>query len=125
MAISAALFDSTVLTYKIVKQTITNATANIDVTSESGNLHAISVVNGSSSNAYVKITLTEGAVTVGTTVPQIVLRVNASQSRRWSIPSGVAFSALSFWAVTGSPDANTTSPTLNQSNGVTVTVVTS
>lgn len=125
MAISAALFDSTVLSYNIVKQTITNATANIDVTSEPGSLYAISVVNGSSSNAYVKLTLTESAVTVGTTVPQIVLRVNAGQSRRWAIPAGVAFTSLSFWAVTGSPDANTTSPTLNQGNGVTVTVVTS
>ena len=125
MAITSALFDSTVLSYKIVKQTITNATPNIDVTAESGNLHEISIVNGSSSNAYVKFTLTEGAVTVGSTVPQIVLRVNASQSRRWSIPAGVAFTQLSFWAVTGSPDANTTSPTLSNTAGVTVTVLTS
>ena len=125
MAITSAIFDSTVLGYKIVKQTITNATPNIDVTTESGNLHEISVVNGSSSNAYAKFTLTESAVTVGTTVPQIVLRVNAGQSRRWSIPSGVSFTKLSFWAVTGSPDSNTTSPTNSNSVGVTVSVVTS
>jgi hypothetical protein len=124
MAISSAIFDSTVLSYKIVKQTITNATANIDVTAESGDLYEISIVNGSSSNAYVKFALTENSVTVGTTVPQIVLRVNSSTTRRWSIPGGVAFTKLSFWAVTGSPDANTTSPTLLSGVGVTVTVVT-
>lgn len=125
MAISSAIFDSSVLSYKIVKQTITNATPNIDVTTEPGNLHEISIINGSSSNAYVKFTLTESAVTVGTTVPQIVLRVNSATSRRWSIPAGLAFTKLSFWAVTGSPDSNTTSPTLSNSAGVTVSVVTS
>ena len=125
MALNAAIFDSTVLGYKIVKQTITNATANIDVTAESGSLYDVSIANASSSNAYIKFTLTEGTVTVGTTAPQIMFYVPAGESRKWSIPSGVAFSKLTFWAVTGNGDGSTTSPTLNQSNGVTVTVVTS
>ena len=125
MAITSAIFDSTVLAYKIVKQTITNATPNIDVTAESGNLHEISLINGSTTNTWVKFTLTENAVTVGTTVPQIMLRINAGDSRRWSIPGGVAFTKLSFWAVTAPTDANTTSPTLDNSVGVTVSVVTS
>ena len=50
MALSAAQFDSSVLNYKIIKQTITNATANVDVTSEAGNLIQITCVNGSSDN---------------------------------------------------------------------------
>lgn len=48
MALSSAQFDNTVLTYKIIKQTITDATANVDVTSESGKLYEISFVNNSS-----------------------------------------------------------------------------
>ena len=69
MALSAAQFDATVLKYKIVKQTITNSTPNIDVTSEPGSLYSIKVVNASSSNSYVKLTISESSVTVGTTLP--------------------------------------------------------
>ena len=125
MALSSAQFDSTVLTYKIIKQTITNATANVDVTSESGRLYEISLVNGSSSNAYFKLTLSDEAVTVGTTLPEMMIRVNAAESKRWHIPAGLAFTRLSFWAVTGPTDSNTTSPTLNSGNGLITTLVVS
>ena len=125
MALSSAQFDSTVLTYKIIKQTITNATPNVDVTSESGRLYEISLVNGSSSNAYFKLTLTDEAVTVGTTLTEMMIRVNAAESKQWHIPGGLAFTRLSFWAVTGPTDNNTTSPTLNSGNGLITTLVVS
>tara|TARA_R100001224_G_scaffold107781_1_gene83404 strand:+ start:462 stop:839 length:378 start_codon:yes stop_codon:yes gene_type:complete len=125
MALSSAQFDSTVLTYRIIKQTITNATPNVDVTSESGRLYEISLVNGSSSNAYFKLTLSDEAVTVGTTLPEMMIRVNAAESKRWYIPGGLAFTRLSFWAVTGPTDNNTTSPTLNSGNGLITTLVVS
>ena len=125
MALSSAQFDSTVLTYRIIKQTITNATPNVDVTSESGRLYEISLVNGSSSNAYFKLTLTDEAVTVGTTLPEMMIRVNAAESKRWSIPGGLPFTRLSFWAVTGPTDNNTTAPTLNSGNGLITTLVAS
>lgn len=125
MALSSAQFDNTVLTYKIIKQTITNATANVDVTSESGKLYEISLVNNSSSNAYFKATLDDDAVTPGTTIPELMIRVNAAESKRWHIPAGLSFTKLSFWAVTNPTDNNTTSPTLNSGNGLVTTLVTS
>ena len=125
MALSAAQFDSSVLAYKIIKQTITNATANVDVTSESGSLYSIKIVNASSSNGYVKLTLSEAAPTVGTTVPELMIRANSGETKQWSIPSGLPFTKLSFWCVTGPTDANTTSPTLSNAAGVTVTLLTS
>jgi len=124
MALSAAQFDSSVLNYKIIKQTITNATANVDVTSEAGNLIQITCVNGSSDNVYLKITITETSITVGTTVPEMMLRVNAGETKRWSIPAGLPFTKLSFWAVTGPTDANTTAPTLSNAAGLSVTMLT-
>tara|TARA_R100001126_G_scaffold78201_1_gene46787 strand:- start:3107 stop:3484 length:378 start_codon:yes stop_codon:yes gene_type:complete len=125
MALSSAQFDSTVLTYKIIKQTITNATANVDVTSESGRLYEISLVNSSSSNAYFKATLSDDVVTPGTTIPELMIRVDSGESKRWHIPDGLAFTKLSFWAVTNPTDNNTTSPTLNSGNGLVTTLVTS
>ena len=124
MALSGSQFDSSVLTYKIVKQTVTNSTPNIDVTSEPGSLYEIVLVNGSSSNAYWKATISENAVTVGQTVPEMMIRTNAGETKRWTIPSGLAFTKLSFWAVTGPTDADTTSPTLNNAAGLSVTLVT-
>ena len=125
MALSSAQFDSTVLTYRIIKQTITNATPNVDVTSESGSLYEIFLVNGSSSNAYLKMSINDAAITVGTTTPELMIRVNAGESKRWSIPGGLPFTRLSFWAVTGPTDNNTTAPTLNSGNGLITTLVAS
>jgi hypothetical protein len=125
MTLSAAQFDATVLKYKIVKQTITNATPNIDVTSEPGSLYSIKVVNGSSSTGYFKLTISESSVTVGTTVPEMMMKVAAAETKQWAIPEGLSFTKLSFWCVTDSADSNTTSPTLNSSVGVTVILLTS
>ena len=125
MALSAAQFDASVLNYKIVKQTITNSTPNIDVTSEPGSLYSIKVVNASSSNSYVKLTISESSVTVGTTLPEMMIRVNAAETKQWAIPDGLSFTKLSFWCVTGPTDNNTTSPTLSNAAGVTVTLLTS
>jgi|TARA_R110001583_G_scaffold147362_1_gene299419 hypothetical protein len=124
MVLSAAAFDSTVLSYKIAKQTITNATPNIDVTAEAGKLYEIILANGSSSNAYFKAVISENEVTVGNTIPQLMIRVNAAETKRWTIPTGLTFTKLSFWAVTGPADNNTTSPTLNSGNGLVTTIVT-
>ena len=125
MALSAAQFDASVLAYKIVKQTITNSTANVDVTSEPGSLYCIKIANGSASTAYTKVTLAEAAPTVGTTPPDMMIRVNSGATTKWEIPAGLPFTKLSFWCVTGPTDADTTSPTLSNAAGVTVTLLAS
>ena len=125
MALTASIFDGTIIKHKIVHQSTLNATPSIDVTGESGLLKEIIITSASASNNYIKMTLTEDTVTVGTTTPQLMFRVNAgnqtAQSQRWSIPDGVAFTKLNFWAVQGPNDSNTTAP---GAGAVTITVVT-
>ena len=65
----------------------------------------------------------ENEVTVGNTIPQLMIRVNAAETKRWTIPGGLTFTKLSFWAVTSPADNNTTSPTLNSGNGLVTTIV--
>ena len=125
MALTASIFDSTIIKHKIVHQSTLNATPSIDVTGEAGLLKEIIITSVSNTNNYIKMTLTEDTVTVGTTTPQLMFRVNAgnnaTKSQRWSIPDGVAFTKLSFWAVQGPNDSNTAAP---GTGAVTITVVT-
>lgn len=125
MALTASLFDSSVVKHKIVHESAANATPSIDVTGEAGVLKDIILTSASASNNYIKMTLTEDTVTVGTTTPQLMFRINAGnqtpQAQRWSIPDGLAFTKLSFWAVQGPNDSNTTAP---GAGAVTITVVT-
>ena len=51
--------------------------------------------------------------------------LNKQSEQWWHIPGGLAFTRLSFWAVTGPTDSDTTSPTLNSGNGLVTTLVTS
>lgn len=63
--------------------------------------------------SYFKLYNT-GSVTVGTTVPDMVIMVPASSSRTLQIPSGIAFStALSYCGTTAGGTAGSTAPTSN------------
>jgi hypothetical protein len=120
--LKVANFDSGTLKYKIVSDTTLGAGANVDVTTGSGTLYNIDVDNQDASNpCYVKISLTASTVTVGTTVPDIILKLATSTAYRITIPGGVAFSKLSFWQTTTAADAATTT----SATPVIVTMVTS
>tara|TARA_R110000824_G_scaffold266650_1_gene455646 strand:+ start:44 stop:412 length:369 start_codon:yes stop_codon:yes gene_type:complete len=106
--LKTARFDTETLTYKIVSDAALRHASNDDVTASSGFLHSITVANGSNVG-YLKITLTEATVVVGTTVPDIIIKVLASTTVRVTMPSGVAFTKLSFWQTTTGADSNNTS----------------
>lgn len=93
-------FKSDTLTYKIVSDsTLTNA-ANTDVTSGSGALHSFDIHNQHAANTtFLKISLTAANPIVGTTVPDIQVRVGPATAIRVVIPGAVAFTKLSFWQV--------------------------
>tara|TARA_R110001583_G_scaffold60213_1_gene178991 strand:+ start:54 stop:422 length:369 start_codon:yes stop_codon:yes gene_type:complete len=121
MALTAANFESALMVHKIVQESAAGATASVDVTGEAGTLRAINISSAASQVNYVKITLTETSVTVGTTPPQIMIKVANAASSRWVIPAGVAFTKLTVWAVQAATDSSTTAPS---GGNVTVTFVT-
>tara|TARA_R100000234_G_C4944696_1_gene154537 strand:+ start:72 stop:464 length:393 start_codon:yes stop_codon:yes gene_type:complete len=130
MALTTASFDSSVFTYKIVDQSDTVATANIDVTGgKSGNIYAIDIDNGRNVSCAIKFTLTSATPVVGTTSPDIVVWHTAGQRTQYLMPAGLAFTVLSFWATTEEADSGTTAPSGAYSNHATgkliVTVTTS
>ena len=114
-------FKSDTLTYKIVSDTTLTAVVNTDVTTGSGVLHSFDVDNQhGANNTYLKISLTAANPVVGTTVPDIQIRVGPSTAIRVVIPGGVAFTKLSFWQV----DSPTTAGTTASGSPVIVSMVT-
>ena len=86
-----------------------------------GKLYAIDVINAVSAPVYLKMRLTETSVAVGTTNPQLMLKIGVSKSVRYTIPEGVDFTVLSMWCVTASAVTATTGP----GAAVQVTLITS
>ena len=126
MALSVARFESDKLTYKIAVETAVGpTTVHQDVTQDNGKLYSIDVENGSSSTeAYLKITLTDVAtgITVGTTNPDIVVFCPTSSNVRWKMPDGITVTKLSFWAAS---DPGVSSTAAISGGNVKVTFVTS
>lgn len=107
---------------KLIVDTDATATVQSDVTGTSGVIYNIDIDNsGNSDNAaYVKI-YDNADPTVGTTHPDLVLKVAISSRRSFVIPEGIAFTNLSYCCVTNGGTAGTTSPT----SDVTVRIVSS
>lgn len=102
-------FKSDTLTYKIVRDTTLTAVVNTDVTSGSGALHSFDIHNQHGANTtFLKISLTEANPIVGTTVPDIQLKVGPSTALRVVIPGAVSFTKLSFWQVDNAGTGGTT-----------------
>lgn len=96
---------------KLVIDTSANATARNAVTGASGVLYTIEIDNtGNASAVYLKV-YDAPTVTVGTTVPDLVFKMNASVKRCFVIPEGMAFTDLSFACVTAGGTTGTTGPT--------------
>lgn len=107
---------------KLIKDTDAGATASTDVTGTSGSIFMIDVDNTANvaDAAYLKI-YDAASPTVGTTVPDFVLKVPANQRRAMVAPDGLDFSALSYAVVTAGGTSGTTAP----SSTVTLSMVTS
>ena len=85
-----------------------------DVDSGAGTLYAVEIDNTlNGAITYVKLYEAAAAdVTVGTTAPNFIFRVAASEKRVFHMPEGVAYAtALSMAAVTAAGTAGNTGPT--------------
>jgi len=111
MAVTVTTQNNPVAT-KLVVNTDTDETADTNVTGASGTIYLAEIDNtANGAVTYVKLYNT-AAVTVGTTVPDLVLMVAASSSRTYAITAGIAFgTAISMAATTAGGTAGTTGPT--------------
>ena len=124
MALTVTGFSSSNLAYKLAKETDASDTASLDIFGGGGTLHSLRIDNTSQSNAaFLKMKITAGTVTVGTTEPDLMFHLAAAQDASHAnrsvaqieFPSGLRFSQMSFWVT----DAAATS---DQGDPGTVTV---
>jgi len=126
MALSVARFESDKITYKMVVETAVGpTTVHSDVTQDSGKIYSIAVENASAADhAYVKFMLSDivSGITVGTTHHEMMIYAPSSSNVRITMPDGITFTKLSFWATNDSGYASTAAIS---SGNVKVSIVTS
>lgn len=111
MATSITKFENA-FKYRLVEETNCTNTAVVNVTSEPGAIHSISLDNtGSSSAAYFKF-FDAASVTMGTTVADMVLKVKASSRYDFEIPTGLTFTYVSFACTANQDPEDNTAPQL-------------
>ena len=110
MAISKKTLSFT-SSLKLVSDINANATAEANINSGAATLYGIRIDNSLDSAAnFVKL-YNNVAPTVGTTVPDIVVKIGAGRTRHIMFPKGIAFgTAISFACVTTGGTAGTTNP---------------
>jgi hypothetical protein len=126
MALKTADFDSAILPYKIINETVLSgsgsgtATVLQDLTNgEVGQLLSITAHNASAAIQILKMTFTEASITLGTTTPELMLTLPAATVLRYTMPEGIDFTTLSMWCVTSTAANATTAP--NAAVAVTLT----
>ena len=110
MALSVSGYSSSALAYKVVHESNASDTANLDVTGSSGRLYSIDIDQQTATACYLKMKLTAGTVTVGTTEPDLLIELPASGKAKFDIPGGLAFSQLSFWVTDAAATSDTGDP---------------
>ena len=111
MAVTAIILDD--LRTKVFEDTV-SANAAIVVARSAVAIYTIDITNAQAAINFVKFYSTNAAVTVGTTVPDLVLQIVASDQRLISIPKGLLFdTGLQISTVTAGGTGGTTSPTSN------------
>ena len=96
---------------KLVVETSAGATADNNVLGTAGVIYMIDVDNASNGAAsYLKV-YDNAAPVVGTTPPDLIVRVAAGVRRSLVVPEGMAYAAVSFACVTAGGTAGTTAPT--------------
>ena len=83
---------------EIVTDTDVDATVSSDIIVGSGKVYSIHLKNDDASNiAYFKASNSTNP-TVGTTVPDLMLKIAAATEKVWTVVDGLAFTNFSFWA---------------------------
>ena len=121
MATSITKFEDA-FDYKVVRETVCNNTAIVNVTSTPGSIYSISLTNGTTSAAYFKF-FDSQSVTMGTTVADLVFRVAASTTTVYNIPDGLEFTYLSFACTLNQNPIDNTALTANSNALVDVKIV--
>ena len=109
--LKTANLDNTVLSYKIIEDIRLDQTAIVDVTQGSGVLRTIEVdatATNAGQNQHLKLKLTTTEVTVGTTIPDIVIRCIAEKRFIMEFPGGLPFTGLTAWLTSSEADGATT-----------------
>ncbi|MFA4971251.1 MAG: hypothetical protein WC683_01475 [bacterium] len=96
---------------KLIVETGAGVTPDTDVTGGAGTLYMIDVDNtgNPADQACLKV-YDSAAPTVGTTAPELVVRVPANQRRSVVVPEGWGFAHLSFACVTSPGTAGVVAP---------------
>lgn len=120
MALVSTKYHDAVRFKVIGDAVITTDDLAINVAGGPGKLFSVKVDNSKSASAavYVKIYLTAGP-TLGTTYPDMVLRVDSGVTQTFQIPYGYDFTELAFGCTLNPTPLDTTNPAA--STAVTVT----
>jgi len=103
-------FSTGSLSYKIAHEDNASDTPSTDIFGGAGTLYAIDVNQTSNSICYLKMKITAGEVTVGTTKPDLMFEIPSSGAATINFPAGLAFSQLSFWVTDAAPYDDTGDP---------------
>ena len=96
---------------KLIVETDAGVTPDTNVTGAAGTLYIIDVDNTGNPADQACLKLYDNAApTVGSTAPEMVVRVKANQRRGVVIPEGWDFAALSFACVTSPGTAGVVAP---------------
>jgi len=111
MPIKISGFNDEIAAYKVVQDTDSNATAELDVLGSGGRIYSIQIKNDAGVNSsYVKFKLTSGAVEPGVTEPDMMLIAGPSVDMMYSFPAGLVFNQLSFWSTLNPATSDLTAP---------------
>ena len=121
MATSITKFEDA-FDYKVVRETVCNNTAIVNATSAPGSIYSISLTNGTASQTHFKF-FDAASVTMGTTIADMVLRVEGNTTTVFNIPDGLEFTYLSFACTLNQDPADNTAITANSGATVDVKIV--
>ena len=110
MALKVSSYNSSTLQHKIVYQSTVTQTADVDVLGSSGTLYSLDIDNNHSATIYLKIYLSSDEYVAATSEPDLMFRIPASTQKLVSMPGGLSFSQLTFWANDGPNTSDTDAP---------------
>ena len=122
MTLKVTAFDPA-LDFKIIHQTETVNTANVNVAGGACQLLSIDVDNtGGAAACFLRLYDGDGP-SVGATFPQMSFNCAAGNSLRVSIPSGIPYTNLNFWVTRNASELDNTAPAMVGSNKVLTTLL--
>lgn len=111
MALKISGFNDDLAVYKVVNDTDSDENAELDVLGSGGRIYCIHIKNDAQANSsYLKLKLSSGVVTPGTTEPDLMLVARPSIEETYLFPSGLVFTQLSFWSTLNPATSDTTAP---------------